>query len=438
MTDNSLSKCNVSRDNLSKATQRMIKDRTIICIASNWDLDPTSKHHVMRILAQHNTVLWMNYRGTRRPRISMIDIINSLKTLRQVAAGPKRVNENFVHFTPLVIPGVKTGPLARINEAAFIAQTKRILKRYADPEKPVQVWSFAPDVGFLAGKLNEERFIYYCVDEFKHFRGFDEIAIRNAERLLIKNADLVITSSNALFESKGRIHQNVHMVRHGVDVDHFATASHPDTAPHEEIADLKGPIIGFFGLIHDWVDLELIYAVIKRMPNANFVFIGEVFEDIRRIAALPNVRFIDRRPYSMLPAFCAAFDVAILPFKCDEMTKFINPIKLREYLAAGLPVVSTPLPEAEIYAPHVKIAQTVDEFVDACNNAIDTDTEEMRTIRANLMKSESWSSTVQRLCDIVGTNGHGPLLPENTANPAIIIKPRNGKSVPHLSTPAAT
>jgi len=386
-----------------------IQGRTIICIASNWQLDPTSKHHVMRLLSRDNGVLWINYHGSRRPTASMTDLRSMSGAVLRVLRGPQQVSPNMIHATPFVLPGVENGWLGRSNQRAVITQIKRLLNGYeAFARRPIQIWTFAPDVSFLAGYFDEERLVYYCVDEYAQFEGFDRSAVTLSERLLLDRADVVIASSQALFEAKRGLHANVHLVRHGVDVEHFSKALQPRMAKPPEVDVLPGPVIGFFGLLHHWIDVKLLEQLARRMHDVQFVFIGQVFGEANRLRPLPNVHLLGRKPYADLPAYCAAFDVAILPFKQNDFTRFINPIKLREYLAAGLPVVSTPIPEAKLFAPEVTLASDVDSFVAACRDAIARSTLADRRRRSLTVADETWESVVQRLGEIVMGPGAGP------------------------------
>ncbi|MEE9296512.1 MAG: glycosyltransferase [Phycisphaerae bacterium] len=380
----------------------MIRGRTIICVASNWEVDPTSKHHVMQLLARDNHVLWVSYNGSRRPTTTVADLGLAASVLRRVFRGPQRITDTMLQFTPLVIPGAHAGPGARLNRRMLTAQIKRALHRLnPTADQPLQLWLFTPDVSFLAGRFNEEIVVYYCVDEHTEFSGYDPLAVRAAENRLLDRADVVLTSSQALLEAKSALHPNVHLIRHGVDVEHFARALNPRVPPPQEVADLPRPIVGFFGLIHHWIDIDLIAAVAKRLPQMHFVLIGHVVADVRALRPLPNVSLLGRKPYRDLPAYCAAFDVAILPFKGTELTRNANPIKLREYLAAGLPVVSTPLPEVSRYRPEVVIAEHPDCFAKACAQAARRSSIEDRIRRSKRVSGESWQAVVDKIGPLV-------------------------------------
>lgn len=379
----------------------MIRDRTIICLANRWNYDPTSKHQVMKRLARHNQIVWVNYRGTRKPRASAADLRAIVSTLRDVVGGAQRVSDTIVQVTPLVIPGGRSGLRQGLNRHLLVRQIRRVLQGL--PKRPVQVWTFAPDVAFLAGRFDEERLIYYCVDEYSAFEDFDGEAIRAAERCLIERADVVITTSASLQASKSPLHPETHLVRHGVDVDHFAAALDEELPIPQDIAALPRPLLGFFGLVHHWFDVDLVARVARERPGYSFVLLGDCHADVSALGRMPNVHLIGRRDYSELPAYCRAFDAALLPFRINEMTVNINPIKLREYLAAGLPVVSTPLPEARRYEPDVFVADGASDIASHCDAALRANSATEKQRRLDSVAAESWDAVVERLSAIVST-----------------------------------
>jgi len=305
-------------------------------------------------------------------------------------------------LTPLVLPGATGAILGAVHRQLLISQIRRALKKVDGyGRKPIQVWTFAPDVPFLARQFNEEVFLYYCVDEFSKFDGVDARAVTRLERELIDKADVVITTSAELASGKGKRRPDVHLVRHGVEYDHFAKAWRCHGPRPANLPDVEQPILGFFGLIHNWVDIALIAEVARRRPQYAFVLIGDCKVDVSPLRSLDNVHLLGRRPYTDLPDYCRHFDAGLLPFVCGTMTRDVNPIKLREYLAAGLPVVSTPLPEAMRYKGSVRIAHDADEFVGHCDSVVASRADAEQERIARTVADESWESVVARLATII-------------------------------------
>ncbi len=382
-----------------------IRDRIIVCVASCWDYDPTSKHHIMKLLSQTNDVVWVNYHGTRRPSLTRNDFKSACSVLRRAARGIQRVSDSMIQLTPLVLPGA-TGPLLRaIHRRLLVRQIRRAIKRVEGYRgKRIQVWTFAPDVPFLAGEFDEEILVYYCVDEFTRFEGVDARTVAGLERELIDNAGLVITTSAELARRKGQQRANVHLVRHGVEFNHFAQAWRDSGGRPADLPHNGRPILGFFGLIQHWIDVALLAEAARRRPHYAFVLIGDCKVDVSQLRRTDNVYLLGRRPYADLPDYCRYFDAGLLPFVTGHsgaQTDDINPIKLREYLAAGLPVISTPLPEAMRYKGPVRIAGGAAEFAAQCDAVAASRGSVDREQIARHVADESWESVVAHLATIV-------------------------------------
>ncbi len=377
----------------------MIRDRLIICIASAWDYDPTSKHHLMRILSRDNHILWINYHGTRRPSATRGDLRDAIRGVGRVARGLRHVSPNMAQLTPLVIPGATGSALEGLHRNLLIAQIRRAIRKLdSTATKPIQVWTFAPDVPFLKGAFGEECFVYYCVDEYTRFKGFDTTTIKTAEDTLLAAADLVVTTSEPLHVTKRVRRRDALLVPHGVDYDHFAAAWRDPPSRPRDLDAIGVPIFGFFGLIHHWIDRALIAGVARLRPQYAFVLIGDCKSDVAELRELSNVYLLGRRSYESLPAYCAAFSAGLLPFVRNAMTRSINPIKMMEYLAAGLPVVSTPLPASERFLGPISIASTAEEFARACDAALRTENADRARI-SHTVRDLTWESRVEILAE---------------------------------------
>jgi glycosyltransferase involved in cell wall biosynthesis len=377
----------------------MIRDASIICFAHDWNGDPTSKTHIMRILSEKNRILWVNSVGWRRPTANARDARRIVAKLKQVTQGLVQVNPNLHVASPLAIPLPGMPGIERVN-AALLTASIRYFARRAGLERPI-LWSFVPHTVGLVGRLGESRVIYHCVDEYAAFAGVPAAAFRRMEEQFIRAADLVITSADSLCRERRPLNASTFFVSHGVDVAHFSRTLDPGMTPPPDAAGLTPPVIGFFGLIAEWIDLALIREAALRRPDWTFVFVGKATVDTAPLRALPNVRLLGQKPYASLPAYCRAFDVGIIPFKIDDLTTRANPLKLREYLAAGLPVVSTDLPEVRKYADLVHIAGGPGGFVRAIEDALGDRSETAARGRIEAMKHESWETRVEEISDLI-------------------------------------
>lgn len=207
----------------------------------------------------------------------------------------------------------------------------------------------------------------------------------------------MVTTSHALQEAKAPLNPNTILVTHGVDYEHFSKAVTEDLAVPEDIKDIPHPILGFFGLIRDWVDLDLLAEVCRLRPDWHVVLIGDSTVNLAPYRGIPNMHFLGRRPYADLPAYCKAFDVGLIPFRMNELTKAVNPIKLKEYLAAGLPVVSTPLPEVRLYDHLVEVVEDARAFAASVESCL-AQGADVRSERSRSMASETWAEKVSFIC----------------------------------------
>lgn len=377
----------------------MLESASIVCFGKDWGGDPTSSNHIMRILSRKNRVLWVNSIGIRRPGVNRRDLMRIVDKLRRSLDGCVPVAPNVHAFNPLVVPFPGVPLAARLNSALLSSALGRVVRRL-DFTRPI-MWTFLPTAVGLVGKLGERAVIYHCVDDHAEFRGVDGATLRRAERDLVKAADIVFTSSELLWRERGQENPRTYFIPHGVDVDQFARALTPDLPLPADLRAIPRPIVGFCGLIADFVDRELIAEAARRRPTWSFVLIGRCVSDVRGLSSLSNVHVLGQRPYHSLPEYFRGFDVGIIPFRVNALTVRANPLKLREYLAAGLPVVSTPLPEVARYGALVHVADGAPAFVDGIERAIEERGESFSEARVAAMRAESWESRVEEMCRII-------------------------------------
>jgi len=221
------------------------------------------------------------------------------------------------------------------------------------------------------------------------------------ERALLSKVDVAFTTSSALWERKRQWNPETHLAAHGVDQAHFARALEPATDVAPELVGRPRPVLGFFGLVEDWIDTELLAFLARSRPDWTLAIVGKSNVDLTKLRSLPNVLLAGRRPYEELPQWCKGFDVALCPFRLNELTRNVNPMKLREYLSAGLPVVATDLPEIRKYRSWCAIANEPADFLAACQRTIAEDSVEGRRKRSEAMRCETWEARVGDIGDRV-------------------------------------
>ncbi len=372
----------------------------IICFAKDWSEDPTSNHHVLRELARTRRVLWLNSVGTRTPKLSSGRDLGKIgRKLGEFARGPVNVENDLWVFSPLVLPLPHSALARRINGQILRATIAGL--RWRLGLRDFQLWTFLPNVADYVGSLGEKLAVYYCVDEWSMFTYLDGAHTVDAERRLLDRVDCVFAINHALADSKRALNTETHVSPHGVDHAQFARALDADTRIPDDLAALPGPRIGFYGTIQDWVDLPLIAELARRRPAWSFVLLGQILTDTSAVAGLRNVHLLGRRPHELLPAYCKGFDVGLIPYRLIERMAFVNPIKLREYLSAGLPVVSTAVPEVVRHAQWCAIGHDAAELEGAIARALADDSPAARRVRSAAMIAETWTARVDNVSRIV-------------------------------------
>jgi glycosyltransferase involved in cell wall biosynthesis len=377
---------------LTQATNNVLRGRDILCFSHDWTGDPLSKTHLMRLLSKENRVLWINSIGYRTPTVSKADASRAIKKLLAATERIKEVEPNIFVLSPIAIPAYGRENIRRINSRLLKFQVKRAMRKLGF-ERVVN-WIFNPPAAVIARKLGEDKLIYHCVDEYTAFSGVSGSVMDEFERVLLEKSDLSIVTSERLLQSRSKINPDTVLVRHGVDHAHFRKALDATTVVPEDIRDLPKPVIGFFGLIADWVDVELMAGVAQHFSEGSLVVLGKATTDISLLTNLKNVHVLGRKPYEMLPAYSKGFDVALNPFRINELTLNANPLKVREYLAAGVPVVSTPIPEVEVLNL-CRIANGLTETV----REIEAILKEpgSRLERSEAIRGESWEARLEEI-----------------------------------------
>ncbi len=386
---------------IEKNETQPLHGRDILCFANDWTGDPLSKTHLMRVLAKDNRILWVNAIANRMPTASSKDVSRIFKKLKAFSEPVQEVESNIFVLNPLAFPSYGNTAILDVNQRFLAGQVKKAMRRLGFENVVNMV--FNPAAGMIAGKLGESEVIYYCVDEYTAFTGASN-GLKQIEDDLFRRADLVIVSAERLFDSKKHFNPNTFVIRHGTDWKHFRTALDPGLPIPPDIADLPRPIVGFHGLLADWVDYELIKKVAEHFQNGSVVLVGKIAVDaeqkVKILDDVPNVHFLGRKPYAELPAYCKAFDVALNPFEINELTLAANPLKVREYLAAGLPVVSTDIPEVRVLED-CRVGKDHNDFIHKIEEAL-ANPKPRKTV-SDAVAHESWEVKVDELREILST-----------------------------------
>lgn len=319
-------------------------------------------------------------------------------------AFPMQVGNNIRVVSLPTIPFFdKFSILRKINNVLVVFWIRFFMKIY-DIKTPIVI-IYEPRFSCVVGKINELSLCYEIADDRLEFTKVPRWIENNID-FLIKKADLVTVASQYLYNKlvEKRRH-NIFLVGNGVDVEHFKKARE-NIEISSDISDIKTPILGYVGTIGEWFDFQLIEAVLKNSPRISIVLIGPIFPEqrngINRLRkSYPNFYALGKKPYNLLPNFIRAFDVCIIPFKINELTRSVNPNKLYEYLAAGKPVISTALPEVQKYDGTVYVAENYDEFLSYVHKALDSTHDLEKFLK--IADENTWEERAKEMIDIIQT-----------------------------------
>ena len=372
--------------------------RAIVYFGNDWLAENrTSSHHVATRLARIAPLLYVSSPGLRAPQASGRDLGRMLRKLRASLRPPSEVEPGLWHCTVPQLPFRRIPGVDAVN-LAFGRWSVRRAMRAAGIGRCIS-WFVVPHPGFLAGRLGEDLCVYYCIDDYAAHPGVDAERIGRRDAELSRRADVLFVAPPTLLAPKQALNPNTIASPHGVDVELFARAADAETEVAAGALALARPVIGYFGSLHDWIDFGLIEWLARERPHWSFLLVGHVATDVGALAGLPNVHLAGPQPYASLPAWAKAFDVAIIPYRLNRQVANANPLKLREYLATGKPVVSVRNAEIEKFARWVRIADDREAFLAAIERTLADDSPADALERRAAVADQTWD---RRVADVVG------------------------------------
>jgi len=344
----------------------------IVAFTKDWDDVPTCTTHVLREMAKTIPVLWVNSIGTRKPDLAHPGHAGRVlqRALRGIRPAIHKENQLRV-LSPLLIPKAQSVWAIRLNRRLMAAYIRREQRGWMG-EGAIEYWCFVPNAVDLLPPPTDHRspitdhfVIYYCVDDWGKFCNLDTAWLESKERRLLERADVVFTPARYLEEKcRAMAGDRVHYVPHGVEYRKFRAALEGTVPIPADVAAFPHPLVGFYGNIYPWIDFALIEKLALARPDWTFVLIGQVFCDVSGLEHVPNVHLLGRREHDELPGYCRAFDAAIIPYDLENpRMESVNPVKTRELLAAGVPVVAARIPELQGFGDHMRTCRSADEWI---------------------------------------------------------------------------
>lgn len=360
----------------------------------------------MRRFAQRTRVVYVNSLGVRAPSLSegRMFFRRLKRKLGSVARFYRDGGEGFGVLTPLFAP-FQSGPAAVAARSALALQL-RAMMRALRMRTPL-IWVTCPTAAVVLKGLQHQGIVHQLSDCYGALKGGEDCAGARAEREVAEKADLVICSSERLLERARELYGKGEYVDHGVDFEHFAAAGRSSaSACPRELMGIKPPLIGFYGNIDgNTVDRDLLQSVCRLRPQYSFVLVGDMAAEFESLKALPNVVAIPRQPYQRVAQFGAAFNVCIMPWLENEWIEHCNPVKLKEYLALGKPVVSTPFPELRRSGSLCLAASGAEAFAAAIDRALRDDHPTEQEKRRAWASQHTWDEKYESVLNLLRKHG---------------------------------
>lgn len=389
----------------------MLENRNILCISNpSWEGDYAKTIvELMSVFAHTNKVLYIDNPSTLK------DVLQGFLTRKKMPYGrllgfSKRVvrlpleqgGGVYVMTPPVVLPinylppGKLYSLLLRFNGWLLTRAIRKALRRLDMNDRLINIVAFNPALGVVCGrKFNEELLVYHCYDQISAANWLKKHGARH-EREFMQMSDAVVVTSQGLLEEKGEWHSDCYLVKNAVNFPLFSTAFRAEVRT-------EPPVVGYIGSIDDRLDYPLLERLISGMPSVRFVFIGRVVDEggaavLRRY---PNVVFHGPQKVQQLPGWLEGFSAGIIPFVKNSFTKGIYPLKINEYLAAGLPVVSTDFGHLQDFAGIVSIAGSDEAFQSMLEEEIRDDSPAKRLVRKDVASRNSWEQRAEELSAII-------------------------------------
>lgn len=302
----------------------------------------------------------------------------------------------------VVVPHLKNGP----SERSVNDRQQLLLEKFFNTLRLTNYifWYYTPMALDFTSSFKPELVVYDCMDELSAFK-FAPPSLKENEAKLLHRADVVFTGGHSLYEAKKHTHRNIHPFPSSIDKEHFFKGRLKLSDPADQ-ASIPSPRIGFYGVVDERMDIDLIGQVAAAKPDWQFVIIGPVVKiDPATLPKYANIHYLGGKSYAELPSYLAGWDIAAIPFALNESTKFISPTKTPEYLSAGKPVISTSIRDVvEPYGTQklVHIADSPEQFITAAEKELsETDRSSWLSKVDEFLSDVSWDNTWKRMMDLI-------------------------------------
>ena len=384
----------------------VLRGHDILCFSSiDWQFIWQGHQEIMSTLAANgNRVLFVENTGVRTPSVRDLPRVRQrIRNWWRGTKGFRREGDNLFIYSPILLP-FPYSPIVRRLNRFLLGRALRRWMRAIGFSRPI-VWTFLPTplVRDVIRDIDPAVSVYYCIDDFAS-SSHAARRIAKSEEQLCREVDLVFVTSEKLREKAARFSEHVSLFPFGVSYRKFEEMRDSPNQIPADLAALPGPVVGYVGGIHQWMDMQLLADVARRMPQTTFALVGPLQIDVTAVKA-PNIHFLGKKAHDDIPRYIKGFGVGIVPYLLSDYTANVYPTKLNEYLAMGIPVVATDLPEIRrfnaVHGPHVAVAGDADQFVAALKAALRPSTDEERRSRIEVARENSWYARIVQMSALV-------------------------------------
>ncbi|MCU7924763.1 MAG: glycosyltransferase [Candidatus Thiodiazotropha sp. (ex Dulcina madagascariensis)] len=369
--------------------RRHNNDLSFLVFSDDWGEHPSSCQHIFKQIIKKHPALWVNTIGTRNPKLTIYDLKKALIKVKKMLF-PRRTenarnDNNLTVIQPIMLPFFSLPGIKLFNKYSIKKAVSNSMKKNGI-NNPIMVIT-APNAHEYIGSFGEKCSVYYCVDDYSEWPGLNKKEVIKMESELIRKCNIFVATSDLLYNKISNKNKDVQLLTHGVDLEFYAKKDQP---AHKLLNGVPRPQVGYFGLFDDRSDKELIKSLSLQMPDVSFIITGSVDTDIRDLRSISNIYFTGSVPYKELPQLISSWDICMLPYKINELTNAIQPLKIKEYLASGKPVISTPIKEVKALKEYVYLAETPDQWRVGIQKILRGGSDDRVQNRADFLKSESW------------------------------------------------
>ena len=373
-----------------------------------WLSYPHSRLHIIKAFSQKGyKVLWINPLGTRFPSIKKKTFFlkKIIRKITSIAKLLKKIDTNFYVYTPISLPIFRDNLIQKVNLLFWRVQIT-FLQYLLNIKNPILFFS-SPVYGRLLAQIKHYKSIYYYSDLYTEYRELTtktRTYIEKLDEILYTNSDVILCASRMIFDNlKTKSTKQIYYLPHQVSFHLFQKACKENSVP-ADIGKIKKPIIGYYGSLTESNDWDLIEYCSKLRPNYNFVFIGRKDLKLDKIETLPNILFLGKKNYDEIPYYAAYFDVCIMFWIRREWIKNCSPLKLKEYLSAGKPVVSTYIEELDFYYKDIiYLSKTREDFIKNIDTALTTDNVERINKGIKTVENDSWLKAADKIEELLNS-----------------------------------